>query len=1053
MKRIILFLVLLIFISSVQAQEEPIIGWQFHDDNVTYLSEMIDLALKYNVNHVELSHNMVSRTEDILKSFKKQREINELIKKAHNNEIELFIWTHEISGLPEEFIVNGKTDLDNPLLWEWLKKKYENLFEVIPDVDGIILTFSETDIPVYEDEKVITKMSKAERVAKILNTVNEVVRAHNKILWARTWGEKVDLVAEGIRLTPEDIWVENKNVISDFDTYWPHHPLTGAYGTRPQIVEFDLNGQYLGRSWIPSAKPDYLKYRLQYAINKGVRGFVGRVGTLGYGWESTYGVLEIPNTHAINTPNEINLYAFSKIIQNPDIDTKDIWQEWVSTKYGNDATPYIVSAYNRTFEIARQLYKEAGVHQGNEDTGRICISTHSDIPWWGVFDVSRPEGDYWKRIYKDPVFKHVVNGGNLDEELNRRFDPIQSLCHQSINDIELAKPYLTQGQYYYLKEYLERELMAVQLFKEIKKILIRYGMVEIHNSIEDKELLDDDLQDLLVMADSIENKFGSEITLFKPDNIRIFVNGFTSPTDEEFLEQKSEEEITSKSNLWQKFLSFFKKIFRIKEKAEKEVVDYREFKTREDYKNFKAKEPEKWKIWCEKNPKECKQYEKPYEETGEYKESFIPDITHSGDLIIRGTEVIENKKYFQQGNVFIKDGAKLVIRNSQFMQDRGIIPTIHTNIIVDGELEIGNSVILPKDGLVTVSANGKVTITNSPTKIHLLTVFDGAQVTITNSEMIYNIGGLLQIHGGETKLVNSTIGAIGLTVPADAHLDISGLKSGACFDYWDVHDMIPDTNYDVILENSCILKDNFTGELEHGPYERGWLFFLDPNSHVKISDSELRKVFIDLKNEDVRFDNLKIGKPSSLKYRDIELNNITMMGQWPFTISNSNVTIINSNYLFLQPFRESTITLINSHMCEFIPRSFFGTIIFENVLWTDAGEIIGNEPTHSMANNFTIKGSVKIHPELRENLQWRDAQVTREYEVIIDDNNGNPLQGALVKIEGQELVSDEEGKAKFILTLNEFNYNKPHMIEITKNDKKLAEKEVDFFTDTPIVIK
>ncbi len=137
-------------------------------------------------------------------------------------------------------------------------------------------------------------------------------------------------------------------------------------------------------------------------------------------------------------------------------------------------------------------------------------------------------------------------------------------------------------------------------------------------------------------------------------------------------------------------------------------------------------------------------------------------------------------------------------------------------------------------------------------------------------------------------------------------------------------------------------------------------------------------------------------------------------------------------------------------MSEFIPREFFGTMIFETSSWYDAGEIIGGEPTHAMENDFTIKGSLKMQG-VRENLQWRDAQVTREYDVLISDEDGNPIEGALVKIGGKEFVSDIDGKTKFSLVLNEFNYNKPHILEATKDGKIIDEKEIDFFTETPII--
>ena len=446
-------------------------------------------------------------------------------------------------------------------------------------------------------------------------------------------------------------------------------------------------------------------------------------------------------------------------------------------------------------------------------------------------------------------------------------------------------------------------------------------------------------------------------------------------------------------------------------------------------------------------------------ETASQKECPSEWIRHYGDLVIEGTEIkiIKNAKYFQEGNIYVKDNARLIIKNSELMIGRGNVPTIHVYIFIDpgAELEIIKSRIFPQpgNGLLCVMNQGTANILNSPTSIHYFDMSEGASLNMKNSTMVFEIGGLLQVTGGDIKLVNSTIGALGLRVPANAHLEVSGLTSGVYFKKWNIHELIPEADYNLTFIKTFVLKDDFTGELKHGPYERGWLFYLDQDAHVKISDSELRKVFIDLTNEDVEFENLRVGIPSSLNYRDIELSNITIMGQWPFTMIDSNVIFRNSEYLFLQPSGESIVTLINSHVVEFIPRDFFGTIIFENGLWTVAGEIIGGTPYHSMSNDFTIKGSLKIEGGLRENLQWKEANVTREYEVIVKDNNGNPLQNILVEIDGQTFVTNSEGKALFSLIFDESNYNEPNNLEISNGGDVIAQKEIDFFTETPIVIK
>lgn len=434
---------------------------------------------------------------------------------------------------------------------------------------------------------------------------------------------------------------------------------------------------------------------------------------------------------------------------------------------------------------------------------------------------------------------------------------------------------------------------------------------------------------------------------------------------------------------------------------------------------------------------------------------------HEGDLVIGGreTRLIEDEKFYQKGNVYVRDRATLIIRNSEFMMARGAVPTVHVYFFVEpqAKLIIESSRIYPppptvvEHRLICMMNRGEVRMTDSPTTIHYFDMSAGAQFTMANSEMVYTIGGLLQVTGGITTVTDSTLGALGLSVPAGAHLDVTGLQSGVYFDYWDVHEMIPDADYDLVLERTTILKDDFTGELEHGPYERGWIFFLDPDAHIRISDSELRKVFLEVRNDTAEFQDLRAGVPSSLTYRDIVLTDVIVMGQWPFTIMNSDVTITNSNYLFLQPSGFSTVKLIDSHMVEFIPRDFFGTMIFENGLWTNAGEIIGGVPHHSMANDFVIKGSLRIEG-VRENLQWKNARVTREFDVIVTDGHGGPVSGVVIKVGGKAYVTDDAGKTKFNIVFDEANYNRPTTVEVRRSGRLIKQQEIDFFTETPIRI-
>jgi len=435
-------------------------------------------------------------------------------------------------------------------------------------------------------------------------------------------------------------------------------------------------------------------------------------------------------------------------------------------------------------------------------------------------------------------------------------------------------------------------------------------------------------------------------------------------------------------------------------------------------------------------------------------------ITHDGDLVIEEGEemVLEGVKYRQLGNVYIENGACLLLKDSEFILGSGAVPTVHTYFFVQegGSFDIENSLLYTTpeyDNLVCIMNWGDMNIIDSPTSIHMLDMGEGSTLNMVNSSMIFEIGGLLQITGGESHLVNSTIASLGLWVPAAASLDIDGWESGGYFEYFDIKDLIPQANYGLIMENTRVLADDFSGELEHGPYERGWIFYIEEDAQVEIRDSHLRKVFIYDISEETTFENLRVSVPSSLHYKDIFLNDVVVKGQWPLKTDSASVTVINSNYLFFQPSGVSTVTFVDSHICEFIPRDFFGTIHFENGLWNTAGEIIGGVEGHSLANDFRITGSLEIEESVRENIRWHQAWVTREFELFVLDGEGNPIPNALVKVGETETLTDATGQAIFEIRFDENSFEQLHPVEIWSQGILLNQTDVDFFTQTPVWVQ
>ena len=438
-------------------------------------------------------------------------------------------------------------------------------------------------------------------------------------------------------------------------------------------------------------------------------------------------------------------------------------------------------------------------------------------------------------------------------------------------------------------------------------------------------------------------------------------------------------------------------------------------------------------------------------ETREIKSvDLFPQGEHRGDITIMGKDflVLENGEFEQFGNIYLKNGSKLIIRDSTFKITRYQKLLNHWGIYLDdaASLEIENSKLisgedpLSSEGtLFVINARGgaRVTMKNSPTKIHLFMMYENAKAVVENSEIVGILGGIVAAHEkADLKVVNSKIGAVNLDIPDGATFEAEGLSTGY-FKDWNLKRDTKNNRigYNIILQNTELVPD----KIGPGPFERGWPVFIHSGAKVKIKDSELRKVVINLFDEKAEFSNFYLKKPSNFDYRDIHLENVKVMGQWGiFLHGSSDVTVRDSDAFWTFIYDDSKLSLINTHMDEFDPRNFRGEMAFENTIWDTAAEIIEN-------NNFVIRGGLEIRPI--GGFSWQDSKVTRIYDVI--GKSGTEL--TLTK-ENKIIwsgVFDNKGKASFSLKFDDATFNDVWILK----DNSGHTQEITFFAKTPVDIE
>ena len=171
----------------------------------------------------------------------------------------------------------------------------------------------------------------------ITRLIYDVAKKHNKKLILRNFfyePKEMEYFAEALPKLPDDIIIMSKDVVHDFDPWYPFDPLHGKVGKKAQIMETDLAVE---KAWSQQglyAQVDYIRSIVRRARDTGMAGVLGRAQLF---WDNP-----AEDTH------EVNYYAFSRLMKDPDLNADTVLADWARGRYGAEAAPYIASAMKRT---------------------------------------------------------------------------------------------------------------------------------------------------------------------------------------------------------------------------------------------------------------------------------------------------------------------------------------------------------------------------------------------------------------------------------------------------------------------------------------------------------------------------------------------------------------------------------------------------------------------------------------------------------------------------------------------------------------------------------
>src|SRR5574340_1020890 len=298
--------------------------------------------------------------------------VEELARASHENLLDFLVWSHELY-LPPGFVelypeVRGTgypVCLSNDFLKRFIRDKYIEFFEGVPSADGIVMSVNEsgqfsliTDAGCHCDR--CSRMSQHARLMAALTPVVEVCAKMKKQLVLRTfqgaWTHDLDghpeleTIRKAYTGLPPAVQVMSKYCPLDFyGGEIADEPLIGAF-PNPHLVEFSLDVEWQGRTFVPVLTPENFRRRINHALSKKCAGIVARV-------DFPFPTME-PGP-IFGHPNEFNAVYMGELLW-ADSDPRESALRWAAATYGPSAAPQVAPALLSTEEITQKTFFAQG---------------------------------------------------------------------------------------------------------------------------------------------------------------------------------------------------------------------------------------------------------------------------------------------------------------------------------------------------------------------------------------------------------------------------------------------------------------------------------------------------------------------------------------------------------------------------------------------------------------------------------------------------------------------------------------------------------------------
>ena len=298
-----------------------------------YYMKAIDFAIANNYNHIQLNgpiHDFRHSNVDGMMFYEKYSQfndekdaeyvnyclevVNECLEKSHAAGIKTYMWHHELEvpsgfmdAFPEMLNEFGDVEITHPIIKDFTECKLREFFKQYPLMDGIVITFYETKIPLLRLKN--QKLNSEERMEYVTRILYETCKSMGKELIVRvdaTLEEDYVTLLNVYERVSKEMFVMEKWTRYDWSLSLPSNEFLHNITKHPLIIETDLFGEFFGKGMLPLMLKEHVKEKFAFCEQFSPKGYCNRIDRGGL--------------DCFGDVNEVNLHAMQALLDGKDLE-------------------------------------------------------------------------------------------------------------------------------------------------------------------------------------------------------------------------------------------------------------------------------------------------------------------------------------------------------------------------------------------------------------------------------------------------------------------------------------------------------------------------------------------------------------------------------------------------------------------------------------------------------------------------------------------------------------------------------------------------------------